>query len=674
MVTCDSHLRRITHYHYTSWPDFGTPPAESFLEMTKAVASKDTPVVVHCSAGLGRTGIFITVHTALECFKDKRMVDVKEIASKIRKQREGMIQSQDQYRFCLETVAAALAPEEVQADSEPLPPPPPPPAMFGETGQVTTSPVTTFSADISSSHGTERCNDDITGDVSPPGASTPPPAARASPPPPSSSPPPPISEPQTPFKVPLPSPSPPSTPVPDIMFTGPTPRASREETDRELIQRKLDSMANERRNEDQEASKNEESPVAKEQPRQETEKPIRDSVASITQRTPTVKPEQTKKILEDKYRKEERGQASREDERREKKEVDKVAVKRSTQSKETKDKDVKIKGATKPPPAKKVEKDRYQLPKKEGKDQLPKEDQHGDKGAPKKDRPGESEAKLEETEKEEVEEEDMGFSIGDEPLDFKPPPKKPLKDQKQPRPAGQPSWKQPKKASPFTPPKATPAPPTKTTSPAQEKTKHPPTPKLSHRPEVVKSELEVYTKAVGKIAIPSIFGGSSQSPSPSPQASPNPSPRRFGHTAADTTKNEDEPQAKKPPAFGQRVLPQGIQPARETDVVKRPDWSKKPASSSTPTPYKLPTLPQRTVWSSAASSSASSPKPTYKLPTPAQKQTAKPALAETESRPEIGRHTSAESSSSSPRPGAGSSSPAMGGNVARLMMRFQGGQ
>ena len=66
-------LRRITHFQYLSWPDFGAPQTpEDFLQFLVAVRDKgllsmevNGPPVVHCSAGVGRSGTFILVDACL---------------------------------------------------------------------------------------------------------------------------------------------------------------------------------------------------------------------------------------------------------------------------------------------------------------------------------------------------------------------------------------------------------------------------------------------------------------------------------------------------------------------------------------------------------------------------------------------------------------------------------
>ena len=68
------------------------------------------PLIAHCSAGLGRTGVFVVVHTALECHRAGKKVDIESIVTRLRQQREGIIQTPEQYQFCLEAVAEAVSP------------------------------------------------------------------------------------------------------------------------------------------------------------------------------------------------------------------------------------------------------------------------------------------------------------------------------------------------------------------------------------------------------------------------------------------------------------------------------------------------------------------------------------------------------------------------------------
>ncbi|KAG7461665.1 hypothetical protein MATL_G00193490 [Megalops atlanticus] len=110
--------RDVAHYLYMSWPDFGVPKSASamldFRAQVKqhqeaafqAISSDWTgppggpPVVVHCSAGIGRTGTFCTLDICLSRLEDIGTVDVKQTVWRMRTQRAFSIQTWDQYYFC----------------------------------------------------------------------------------------------------------------------------------------------------------------------------------------------------------------------------------------------------------------------------------------------------------------------------------------------------------------------------------------------------------------------------------------------------------------------------------------------------------------------------------------------------------------------------------------------
>ncbi|XP_058033011.1 tyrosine-protein phosphatase non-receptor type 2 isoform X3 [Ahaetulla prasina] len=101
--------RIIFHFHYTTWPDFGVPESPaSFLNFlfkvreSGSLSSEHGPAVIHCSAGIGRSGTFSLVDTCLIVMKkrnDPFHVDIKQILLDMRKYRMGLIQTPDQLRF-----------------------------------------------------------------------------------------------------------------------------------------------------------------------------------------------------------------------------------------------------------------------------------------------------------------------------------------------------------------------------------------------------------------------------------------------------------------------------------------------------------------------------------------------------------------------------------------------
>ncbi|XP_053100694.1 tyrosine-protein phosphatase non-receptor type 2 isoform X3 [Hemicordylus capensis] len=101
--------RIIFHFHYTTWPDFGVPESPaSFLNYLFKVRESGSlnpehgPAVIHCSAGIGRSGTFLLVDTCLvlmEKREDPFSVDIKQVLLNMRKYRMGLIQTPDQLRF-----------------------------------------------------------------------------------------------------------------------------------------------------------------------------------------------------------------------------------------------------------------------------------------------------------------------------------------------------------------------------------------------------------------------------------------------------------------------------------------------------------------------------------------------------------------------------------------------
>ncbi|KAI2658269.1 Receptor-type tyrosine-protein phosphatase epsilon [Labeo rohita] len=96
--------RLVTQLHFTSWPDFGVPFSPigmlKFLKKVKQVnPSYAGPIVVHCSAGVGRTGTFIVIDAMIDMMYAEKKVDVFGFVSRIREQRSQLIQTDLQYSF-----------------------------------------------------------------------------------------------------------------------------------------------------------------------------------------------------------------------------------------------------------------------------------------------------------------------------------------------------------------------------------------------------------------------------------------------------------------------------------------------------------------------------------------------------------------------------------------------
>ncbi|XP_003411662.2 receptor-type tyrosine-protein phosphatase alpha isoform X2 [Loxodonta africana] len=103
-VTNRKPQRLITQFHFTSWPDFGVPFTPiGMLKFLKKVKTCNPQyagaIVVHCSAGVGRTGTFVVIDAMLDMMHTERKVDVYGFVSRIRAQRCQMVQTDMQYVF-----------------------------------------------------------------------------------------------------------------------------------------------------------------------------------------------------------------------------------------------------------------------------------------------------------------------------------------------------------------------------------------------------------------------------------------------------------------------------------------------------------------------------------------------------------------------------------------------
>ncbi|XP_050418197.1 tyrosine-protein phosphatase non-receptor type 4 isoform X4 [Patella vulgata] len=101
--------RHIRHMQYISWPDHGVPDDPSdFLDFVVKVrqnrAGMVEPTVVHCSAGIGRTGVLITMETAMCLIEANQTCLPLQIVKNMRDQRAMLIQTSSQYKFVCEAI------------------------------------------------------------------------------------------------------------------------------------------------------------------------------------------------------------------------------------------------------------------------------------------------------------------------------------------------------------------------------------------------------------------------------------------------------------------------------------------------------------------------------------------------------------------------------------------
>uniref|UniRef100_A0A8D8LUZ9 protein-tyrosine-phosphatase n=1 Tax=Cacopsylla melanoneura TaxID=428564 RepID=A0A8D8LUZ9_9HEMI len=103
----DSSSRTLRQFQLIDWPEQGVPKSgDGFIDFigqvhkTKEQFGQDGPITVHCSAGVGRTGVFITLSIVLERMQYEGVIDLFQTVRILRTQRPAMVQTEEQYQFC----------------------------------------------------------------------------------------------------------------------------------------------------------------------------------------------------------------------------------------------------------------------------------------------------------------------------------------------------------------------------------------------------------------------------------------------------------------------------------------------------------------------------------------------------------------------------------------------
>ena len=132
-----SSLREIIQVHYQGWPDFGTPTeAKTIVNVISLVndltssrknskfEERNAPIVVHCSAGCGRTGTFCTVDGIIDYLSvhggsgDEEDDLVFRSVSMMREQRMSLVQTLRQYVLCYDCILYYLVSEMGEEESQ----------------------------------------------------------------------------------------------------------------------------------------------------------------------------------------------------------------------------------------------------------------------------------------------------------------------------------------------------------------------------------------------------------------------------------------------------------------------------------------------------------------------------------------------------------------------------
>ncbi|KAG8233839.1 hypothetical protein J437_LFUL006862, partial [Ladona fulva] len=124
--------REIFHFHYTTWPDFGVPQSPTaflkFLMVVRESGALDEnvgPPVVHCSAGIGRSGTFCLVDSCLVLI-ERAWVELDLAEPKEKAEQEALLSKENHKEANANKDDEDSSEEEVQEDEDDAPPLPPP--------------------------------------------------------------------------------------------------------------------------------------------------------------------------------------------------------------------------------------------------------------------------------------------------------------------------------------------------------------------------------------------------------------------------------------------------------------------------------------------------------------------------------------------------------------------
>lgn len=110
--------RTVHQLHYENWPDCGVPYLDLFIHLLNEVDTlqprKDSPIVVHCSAGIGRSGTFVAAHALRKMvrtqedtglFRNVITVNIPKMLCLLRLQRKSLVSTVEQFQTIYEVLA-----------------------------------------------------------------------------------------------------------------------------------------------------------------------------------------------------------------------------------------------------------------------------------------------------------------------------------------------------------------------------------------------------------------------------------------------------------------------------------------------------------------------------------------------------------------------------------------
>ena len=105
--------REVRQFHFTAWPDHDVPTVFKetlqFVNIVKqTILNLENPIIVHCSAGVGRTGTFITIFNLLQQINNQQPISIYRIVDEMREHRPQMVQTFRQYKFIYLSVLELL--------------------------------------------------------------------------------------------------------------------------------------------------------------------------------------------------------------------------------------------------------------------------------------------------------------------------------------------------------------------------------------------------------------------------------------------------------------------------------------------------------------------------------------------------------------------------------------